>query len=332
MAKVPVIDIRPHDLEIVREILRRHVPNHEVLAFGSRVRWTARQYSDLDLAIRSDEAIPTDIIYAIKNELSESNLPMMVDVLDMASVSEKFRGIIEEEYAVVQEKGSGSFVSFGKAVEINPNVQLERGRVYPYVDMKQINPDLHSVNAIESKEYKGSGSRFQPGDTLMARITPCLENGKIARFASDNQPGHGSTEFIVIRGKEGVTDNDFAYYLTRSPKVRSFAVGQMTGSSGRQRVPPDSLNKLEILLPPLAEQKKIAHILGTLDAKIELNRQMNKTLEAMAQAFSNHGLWTLTPSTPKPKAATPAFHPKSPICFQMRLKIRSWGKFRRGGK
>jgi len=103
MAKVPVIDIRPCDLDIVREILRRHVPNHEVLAFGSRVKWTARQYSDLDLAIRSDEAIPTDIIYAIKNELSESRLPMMVDVLDMASVSEKFRGIIEAEYAVVSE-------------------------------------------------------------------------------------------------------------------------------------------------------------------------------------------------------------------------------------
>jgi len=285
MAKVPVIDIRPADLETVREILRRHVPGYEVLAFGSRVRWTARDYSDLDLAIRSDKPIPSKIISAIKEELSESNLPMRVDVLDMASVDEKFRRIIEEEYAVVQRREDRSFVHFGKAVEINPKVQLEHGDVYPYVDMKQIDPNLPSVSATESKRYKGSGSRFQPGDTLMARITPCLENGKIAQFASDNQPGHGSTEFIVIRGKEGVTDNDFAYYLTRSPKVRSFAVAQMTGSSGRQRVPINSLSKLEVLLPPLAEQKKIARILGTLDDKIELNRRMNKTLEAMARAI-----------------------------------------------
>ena len=287
MAKVSVIDIRPADLETVCTVLRRHVPDKEVWAFGSRVhtQWTARDYSDLDLAICTDEPIPLKVMGAISEELSESNLPMKVDVLDMASVDEKFRKIIAEEYAVVQGRGGSSFVYFGKAVEINPKVQLERGEAYPYVDMKQINPNLRSVNTTESKKYKGSGSRFQPGDTLMARITPCLENGKIARFASDSQPGHGSTEFIVVRGKKGVTDNDFAYYLTRSPKVRSFAVAQMTGSSGRQRVPTNSLSKLEVLLPPLTEQKKIARILGTLDDKIELNRQMNKTLEAMAQAI-----------------------------------------------
>ena len=90
---------------------------------------------------------------------------------------------------------------------------------------------------------------------------------------------------IVIRGRSGVTDNDFAYYLTQWEEVRNYAIGQMTGTSGRQRVPVDCLDHLEIPLPSLAEQRAIAHVLGTLDDKIELNRWMNETLEATARAL-----------------------------------------------
>ncbi len=174
-----------------------------------------------------------------------------------------------------------------EAVQINPRVLLERGEVYPFVDMKAVDPASRSVGPSEMREFKGGGSRFMNGDTLMARITPCLENGKIARFAApDNQPmGHGSTEFIVIRGKPDVTDNDFIYYLTRWDGVRQYAISQMTGSSGRQRVPTNALTHLEVDLPPLPEQRAIACILGALDDKIELNRKMNETLEAMARAM-----------------------------------------------
>ena len=123
----------------------------------------------------------------------------------------------------------------------------------------------------------------------MARITPCLENGKIALYRNrDNDPegiAHGSTEFIVVRGRPDVTDSAYAYYLTRSEEVRSYAIGQMTGTSGRQRVPTDALDHCIISLPSLPEQRAIAHILGTLDDKIELNRRMNQTLEEMARAI-----------------------------------------------
>jgi type I restriction enzyme S subunit len=120
----------------------------------------------------------------------------------------------------------------------------------------------------------------------MARITPCLENGKIARFqAPDGTTAHGSTEFIVIRGREGVTDDSFAYYLTRWDGVSGYAIGQMTGSSGRQRVPTSAFDHLLIRVPPLPEQRAIAHILGTLDDKIALNRRMSATLEEMARAL-----------------------------------------------
>ena len=138
----------------------------------------------------------------------------------------------------------------------------------------------------KSGDFRGSGSKFRDGDTLFARITPCLENGKIARYSANSKSdvGHGSTEFIVIRGRPRVTDTAYAFYVARSSLVRDYAIGQMTGTSGRQRVPPDSLAHLDVAVPPLAEQRAIAHVLGTLDDKIELNRRMNETLEATALA------------------------------------------------
>jgi type I restriction enzyme S subunit len=125
------------------------------------------------------------------------------------------------------------------------------------------------------------------GDTLMARITPCLENGKTARYQADpgEAAGHGSTEFIVVRGRPEVTDSDFAYYLTRWDRLREYAISQMSGSSGRQRVSIESLDHFSVPVPPLPEQRAIAHVLGILDDKIELNRRMNETLEAMARAI-----------------------------------------------
>jgi type I restriction enzyme S subunit len=176
---------------------------------------------------------------------------------------------------------------FAQAVQVNPSVPLTRGSVYPFVDMQTVNPTSRSVEPSEIRVFTGGGSRFAVGDTLMARITPCLENGKIARYMpkSDQDVAHGSTEFIVIRGRPGITINDFAYYLTKCDTVRMYCISQMTGSSGRQRVPTSVLNYLEVHIPPLPEQRAIAHILGALDDKIELNRQMNQTLEGIARAL-----------------------------------------------
>ena len=175
---------------------------------------------------------------------------------------------------------------FTEAVEVNPKIDLEKGIRYPFIDMKAVDPLWRGVRESEQRAFKGGGARFEPYDTLLARITPCLENGKIAQYIPAEGsvgPAFGSTEFIVIRGKDGLTDNSFAYYLTKWQAFRQFAVSQMTGSSGRQRVPVGSLSSFYVPVLPLPEQRAIAHILGTLDDKIELNRRMNETLEAMAQ-------------------------------------------------
>jgi type I restriction enzyme, S subunit len=172
-------------------------------------------------------------------------------------------------------------------VEFTPKRTIKKGNIAPFIDMAAVPVNGKFVHDIGSREYKGGGSRFTNGDTLFARITPCLENGKTAKVTYLN-PGdiaHGSTEFIVMSAKQPDYDEDFVYYLARNPEFRSFAQARMEGTSGRQRVSWQSLTDFSYVFPPKEERKAIAHILGSLDDKIELNRKMNETLEAMAQTL-----------------------------------------------
>ena len=291
------LDLPRRYLDQLEALLREHVPDAEVWAYGSRVTGKSHDGSDLDIVLRSPTLEPLGDGYLdLIDALEQSNIPILVQAHDWARLPESFHREIERGYVLVQRvvsepKGTmedgWAEIPFSEAVEINPSVPLDRGVVYPFVDMASVNADTRSAKSVQEREFQGGGSRFQDGDTLMARITPCLENGKIARYQSSGtqKDAHGSTEFIVIRGRPNVTDNDFAYYLTQWKEVRNYAIGQMTGTSGRQRVPVDSLDHLTVPLPPVSEQRTIAHILGTLDDKIELNRRMNQTLEEMARTI-----------------------------------------------
>jgi len=173
----------------------------------------------------------------------------------------------------------------GDFAEINPRISLKQGNEYSFVEMKDLDATYKYVSPSTKKELKG-GSKFQNGDTLFARITPCLENGKICQVKNlVGNVGFGSTEFLVFRGKENISNSDFVYYLSRSEFVKNNAIQMMTGTSGRQRVEKSALEELEISIPDLPTQTQIAQILTSLDDKIELNLQMNQTLEAMAQAI-----------------------------------------------
>ena len=154
-----------------------------------------------------------------------------------------------------------------------------------FVEMKNLDSSLRYCESEQTKILSG-GSRFMNGDTLFARITPCLENGKICQVRNlQDGIGFGSTEFHVFRGVEGISDTNFVYYLARYEEVRSHAENNMEGSSGRQRVPKEAFDNLLISLPPLSEQKRIASILSSLDDKIDLLHRENKTLEAMAETL-----------------------------------------------
>lgn len=169
-------------------------------------------------------------------------------------------------------------------IDINPRTPLRKGTLAKKVSMQHVAEFTRKIQSYEIAEFT-SGSKFKNGDTLLARITPCLENGKTAYvdILEDNEIAFGSTEFIVLRAKEGITDSKFVYYLAISPEFRNIAIKSMTGSSGRQRVQSDVLANTVICLPPLQEQKRIANLLSAIDDKIELNNEMNKTLEELAQ-------------------------------------------------
>lgn len=169
--------------------------------------------------------------------------------------------------------------------EINPRESIRRGTKAKKITMDALQPFTRDVSSYQIKEFKG-GTKFRNMDTIMARITPCLENGKTAqiRCLDDDEVGFGSTEYIVFRAKERI-DSNYLYYLVCSPIVRDPAIKSMVGSSGRQRVQTDLVANLQVSIPDYEEQVKIGELLKALDDKIKLNNEINKNLEQQAQAY-----------------------------------------------
>ena len=169
---------------------------------------------------------------------------------------------------------------------INPKESISKGVLAKKVPMDKLQPFCRDVSEFVFEEYKG-GAKFRNGDTIMARITPCLENGKVAKVSvlNDDEVGFGSTEYIVFRAINGVSDSDFLYYMICSPVVRNPAIKSMVGSSGRQRVQTDVVANLDIELPHIEEQRKIGSVLRLLDDKIAINNEINNNLLEQAQAI-----------------------------------------------
>ena len=286
------VDLRPDHLATVREILRRHVPDRGVWAFGSRIRGTAHIASDLDLCIRGDDPLGFERLGRLRDAFSASALPFRVDVVDWASTAESFRKVIEKERVVVQKMAVENVnrwndYRLGEVFAVNPRRAIKRGTITPFIPMDALPTNARTADRIDTRLFSGSGSKFQNGDTLLARITPCLENGKTAFVSGlpDNVVAHGSTEYIVLSGLHDLSYDLFAYYLARSPDFRAYAIAHMEGTSGRQRVPHEAVSRYLAFLPAYTEQQAIATVLGALDDRIELNRRTNETLEAMARAL-----------------------------------------------
>ena len=233
-------------------------------------------------------------------------------------------------------------------IEINPTESLKKGTVAKKIGMDVLQPYCRSIPSYSLEPYTG-GTKFKNGDTIMARITPCLENGKTAmvNILEDNEIGFGSTEYIVFRAKNNITDPHFIYYLLTSDSIRNPAIKSMVGSSGRQRVQTDVVADFSINLPPLPTQQKIATILSSLDDKIELNNKINTNLEQQAGAlFKNFSekssksvkftdlIYILGGGTPKTNnedywnGKIPFFTPKdvgNPYCLLTEKKITESG-------
>ena len=171
---------------------------------------------------------------------------------------------------------------------LKPTETLKKGDIAPNIPMANIKEFQRDVVKIDYGEFRG-GTKFRNGDTLLAKITPCLENGKTAfvNCLQEDEIGFGSTEFIVLRAKENI-DERFLYYLSISPEFRKQAISLMEGTSGRKRVNENALKISDFLIPDFEEQRKIANILSAIDDKIQINNQINQELEAMAKTLYDY--------------------------------------------
>lgn len=173
----------------------------------------------------------------------------------------------------------------GDIVIPNPKVTISKGTIADYVPMEDISPNNRYTFAQQKRAYSG-GSKFENGDVLFARITPCLQNRKIGQYTSkSSSPAYGSTEYFVFRAIPKISDASYVYYLLKSDLVVDTAINSMKGASGRQRAEIKPILDLEISIPEHTQQVEIGKILTAYDNLIENNNRRIAIIEEMAQRF-----------------------------------------------
>ena len=199
-------------------------------------------------------------------------LPPEIAALFPDSFEASERGLVPRGWRVT---------TLADAFEMNPTRTLKKGSIAPYLDMAKLATSGHCVETPIQREM-GSGTKFRNGDTLLARITPCLENGKSAfvDFLADDQIGWGSTEFLVLRPKAPLPEY-LGYLLCRHPVFRDYAIQSMSGTSGRQRIQNDVLGRYLLALPSDEVASTFADIVGPIQKSIDANHQTAQTLATL---------------------------------------------------
>jgi len=191
--------------------------------------------------------------------------------------------LVESELGEIPE--GWRVVELEQVIEINPPRVLRRGQCAPYLDMASMPTRGHVPLRVVERPYT-YGTHFTNGDTLLARITPCLENGKTAfvDFLAPNEVGWGSTEFIVLRPKPPLPA-EFGYCLARDPDFREFAIQSMTGTSGRQRVQPEALARYLLVVPSDGVAKAFGALVEPWFRKASASERESRTLAALRDAL-----------------------------------------------
>ena len=287
------IDITTEDRKTVLTLLQRHLPGTAAWVYGSRVKWTSRPQSDLDLVVFATPKQRRQV-GDLREAFEESNLPFRVDLFVWEDLPDSFRRRIEAEHVLLareprhcnadwREALLGDVTDFVSGGTPSKAQSRYWGGSIPWVsarDMKHFR--LRDTTAHITPEGLANGTRQVPigsvllltrGMTLLNDVPVCVTERPMA-FNQDVK---------ALRPKPGIAPA-FLPYLVLGSKDRLLNLVDLAGH-GTGRLNTDELKTFDILLPPCAEQRAIAHILGTLDHKIELNRRMNATLEAMARAL-----------------------------------------------
>ena len=269
--KRAMIDLNPGQLSTVKAILAEHVPECEVRAFGSRATWTAKDYSDLDLAVVGEGPLDWRTLDRLKEAFEESDLPMRVDVLDWHGISDSFRKVVERDYVVLREEGTTHTLAPGwPTVSWGDLVTLEYGKSLRGYDTSTGNYRVYGTNGP-------IGWNSEPLCPHASVIVGRKGAYRGVHYSPD--PFFVIDTAFYLKPKVEL-DTRWAYYQLLTQDINGMDSGSAIPSTSRE-----DFYGLPVEVPPLAEQRVIAHVLGTLDDKIELNRRMNETLEEMARAL-----------------------------------------------
>ena len=290
----------------VEALLREHVPGVEVWAYGSRVTGESHDASDLDLVLRGPnlKRIPSGQLADLNEALEESNVPIIVQIHDWARLPESFHKEIERAYVVLVEKeetrNKWHRTTFGEcAVSVRDMVQPTALGDTPYIGLEHIGEGtLALVGYGVASDVTSTKACFRKGDILFGKLRPYFR--KVVRAPFE---GVCSTDIWVVRPSDE-TDPRFLYYLMASQEFVDVATRGAEGTR-MPRAQWEYVSRFAFLQPPLPEQHAIAHILGTLDDKIELNRRMNETLEEMARALFKSWFVDFDPVHAKMKGRDP---------------------------
>lgn len=266
------IDISPADLKTVQQILADHVPELEVWAFGSRVSWHARATSDLDLALLTVESLDTIKLALLIEAFSNSDLPFSIDIVDWAETSEEFRDLIQRDYVVIQEAPIESETK-------NEWLATTVGDFAPFTYGKGL-PASKRIQTGQIPVFGSNGIVGWHDEPLTKGPTVIVgRKGTVGAIHYSPTPCWPIDTTFFVTGDSAMLAR-FQYYI-----LGSLGLGSMNTDSAVPGLNRDEAHARELRVPSISEQRAIAHVLGTLDDKIELNRRMNETLEAMAQAL-----------------------------------------------
>ena len=266
-----MIDLNPHHLETVNAILAEHVPECEVWAFGSRATWTAKDYSDLDLAVVGRGSLDGKTLGRLKEAFEESNLPMRVDVLDWHSISERFRNVIKRDCVVIQRRGKKIKTGDWRKVTLGDFAPFTYGKSLP----------AHNRSAAGKVPVYGSNDIVGYHNEALTDSSTIIigRKGTVGKVHYSPRPCWPIDTTFFVTGHDAELMR-FKYYA-----LRNLGLEEMNSDSAVPGLNRNAAHACEVRVPDESEQRRIARILGTLDDKIELNRRMNTTLEGMARAL-----------------------------------------------
>ena len=365
------VDLRPDHLEIVLGLLRRHLPGDvKVWVFGSRANWTTKDSSDLDLALENESRLNHKLLGELKDAFEDSALPYAVDVVDLNQIGDSFRQIIESQGVPLPLDADGTKQQvrladhlddgvFGNEADFTVasdrwrraalgdliNLQLssvdkkskaneQAVQLCNYTDVYynsfiHAEMDFMSATATEREIVKCS---LGAGDVVITKDSEKHDDIGVPALVREDVPNLiCGYHLAILRPRLSEIDGTYLFYALSTDKAQQQFHSYANGIT-RFGLRKADIGLVEIPLPPLADQKVISHVLSTLDDKIELNRRMNETLEAMARAIFQDWFVDFGPVRAKREGKEPYLSPELWALFPERLVPSELGEIPDGWK